>query len=41
MRVLLAGATGAIGRPLIRGLREHGHGVFGFGAFGGIDAHAD
>ena len=29
MRVLLAGATGAIGRPLIRGLREHGHSVFG------------
>src|ERR1700737_3577083 len=29
MRVLLAGATGAIGRPLIRGLRGHGHSVFG------------
>jgi 2-alkyl-3-oxoalkanoate reductase len=29
MRVLLAGATGAIGRPLIRGLRQHGHSVFG------------
>jgi 2-alkyl-3-oxoalkanoate reductase len=29
MRVLLAGATGAIGRPLIRGLKEHGHSVFG------------
>ena len=28
MRVLLAGATGAIGRPLIRGLREAGHTVF-------------
>jgi 2-alkyl-3-oxoalkanoate reductase len=29
MRVLLAGATGAIGRPLIRCLKQHGHGVFG------------
>ena len=29
MRVLLAGATGAIGRPLIRYLREAGHTVFG------------
>src|SRR5215470_10193232 len=29
MRVLLAGATGAIGRPLIRGLEQHGHSVFG------------
>jgi 2-alkyl-3-oxoalkanoate reductase len=29
MRVLLAGATGAIGRPLIRCLRESGHTVFG------------
>ena len=29
MRVLLAGATGAIGRPLIRGLRQRGHSVFG------------
>src|SRR6266478_5407255 len=29
MRVLLAGATGAIGRPLIRGLKQHGHRVFG------------
>jgi nucleoside-diphosphate-sugar epimerase len=29
MRVLLAGATGAIGRPLIRCLREGGHTVFG------------
>jgi nucleoside-diphosphate-sugar epimerase len=29
MRVLLAGATGAIGRPLIRGLNQHGHSVFG------------
>jgi nucleoside-diphosphate-sugar epimerase len=29
MRVLLAGATGAIGRPLIRGLKQHGHSVFG------------
>src|SRR5580692_3948322 len=29
MRVLLAGATGAIGRPLIRGLKHHGHSVFG------------
>ena len=30
MRVLLAGATGAIGRPLIRGLTQRGHNVFGF-----------
>jgi NAD(P)H-binding len=29
MRVLLAGATGEIGRPLIRGLKQHGHSVFG------------
>ena len=29
MRVLVAGATGAIGRPLIRGLKQHGHSVFG------------
>ncbi|MCU1262849.1 MAG: dTDP-4-dehydrorhamnose reductase [Bryobacterales bacterium] len=29
MRVLVAGATGAIGRPLIRGLRQRGHSVFG------------
>ncbi len=29
MRVLLAGPTGAIGRPLIRGLKQHGHTVFG------------
>jgi nucleoside-diphosphate-sugar epimerase len=29
MRVLLAGATGTIGRPLIRGLKQHGHSVFG------------
>jgi 2-alkyl-3-oxoalkanoate reductase len=29
MRVLLAGATGAIGRPLIGGLKRHGHSVFG------------
>jgi 2-alkyl-3-oxoalkanoate reductase len=29
MRVLLAGATGAIGRPLIRGLKQQGHSVFG------------
>jgi nucleoside-diphosphate-sugar epimerase len=29
MRVLLAGATGAIGCPLIRGLKQHGHSVFG------------
>jgi hypothetical protein len=28
MRVLVAGATGAIGRPLIRGLRRQGHSVF-------------
>jgi 2-alkyl-3-oxoalkanoate reductase len=29
MRVLLAGATGAIGRPLIGGLKQRGHSVFG------------
>jgi nucleoside-diphosphate-sugar epimerase len=29
MKVLLAGATGAIGRPLIRALKQHGHSVFG------------
>jgi nucleoside-diphosphate-sugar epimerase len=29
MRVLLAGATGAIGRSLISGLKQHGHSVFG------------
>ena len=29
MRVLLAGATGALGRPLIRGLKQRGHSVFG------------
>jgi nucleoside-diphosphate-sugar epimerase len=29
MRVLLAGATGAIGRPLIRGLKQQGHSIFG------------
>jgi 2-alkyl-3-oxoalkanoate reductase len=29
MKVLLAGATGAIGRPLIRALKHHGHSVFG------------
>ena len=29
MRVLMAGATGAIGRPLIGGLKQHGHSVFG------------
>jgi 2-alkyl-3-oxoalkanoate reductase len=29
MRILVAGPTGAIGRPLIRGLRQHGHSVFG------------
>jgi hypothetical protein len=28
MRILIAGATGAIGRPLIRFLREQGHAVF-------------
>lgn len=28
MRVLIAGATGAIGRPLVRCLIEHGHTVF-------------
>jgi len=28
MRVLIAGATGAIGRPLVRCLRERGHAVF-------------
>jgi nucleoside-diphosphate-sugar epimerase len=29
MRVLLAGATGAIGRPLIHALKRHGYSVFG------------
>ena len=29
MRILLAGATGAIGRPLIRGLKQRGHTVIG------------
>jgi len=29
MKVLVAGATGAIGRPLIRCLKESGHSVFG------------
>ncbi|MHB8658462.1 MAG: NAD-dependent epimerase/dehydratase family protein [Solirubrobacteraceae bacterium] len=29
MRVLVAGATGAIGRPLLRMLREHGHETLG------------
>ena len=29
MRVLLAGATGAIGRPLIHDLKQHRHSVFG------------
>jgi nucleoside-diphosphate-sugar epimerase len=29
MRVLVAGPTGAIGRPLIHGLKQHGHSVFG------------
>jgi uncharacterized protein YbjT (DUF2867 family) len=29
MRVLLTGATGAIGRRLIRSLKQHGHRVFG------------
>ena len=28
MRVLVTGATGAIGRPLIHGLKQHGHSVF-------------
>jgi nucleoside-diphosphate-sugar epimerase len=28
MRVLIAGATGAIGRPLMRCLIEHGHAIF-------------
>lgn len=31
MRVLLAGASGAIGTPLIRALTEHGHEVIGLG----------
>jgi NADPH:quinone reductase-like Zn-dependent oxidoreductase len=30
MRVLIAGATGAIGRPLVGCLREQGHAVFAF-----------
>jgi 2-alkyl-3-oxoalkanoate reductase len=30
MRVLIAGANGAIGRPLVRCLRERGHAVFAF-----------
>ncbi|HUN58974.1 MAG TPA: NAD(P)-dependent oxidoreductase [Candidatus Binataceae bacterium] len=29
MKVLLAGATGTIGRPLILSLKQHGHSVFG------------
>jgi nucleoside-diphosphate-sugar epimerase len=29
MKLLVAGATGAIGRPLIRCLKESGHSVFG------------
>jgi nucleoside-diphosphate-sugar epimerase len=29
MRILIAGATGAIGRPLVRCLKEHHHVVFG------------
>ena len=29
MRIVLAGATGAIGRPLIRHLKDAGHAVFG------------
>jgi 2-alkyl-3-oxoalkanoate reductase len=29
VKVLVAGATGAIGRPLIRCLKESGHAVFG------------
>jgi nucleoside-diphosphate-sugar epimerase len=29
MKLLVAGATGAIGRPLIRCLKERGHSVFG------------
>src|SRR5215472_261617 len=29
MRVLIAGATGAIGRPLVRCLKENRHTVFG------------
>ena len=28
MRVLAAGATGAIGHPLIHDLKQHGHSVF-------------
>jgi len=28
MRILIAGATGAIGRPLVRCLKEHRHTVF-------------
>jgi nucleoside-diphosphate-sugar epimerase len=29
MRILIAGATGAIGRPVVRRLKEAGHVVFG------------
>ncbi|MGZ5339490.1 MAG: NmrA family NAD(P)-binding protein [Thermoleophilaceae bacterium] len=29
MKVLVAGATGALGRPLVRQLVERGHEVFG------------
>ena len=29
MRVIVAGATGALGRPLVRMLRENGHEVVG------------
>ena len=29
MKILVAGATGAIGRPLIRCLKESGHAVLG------------
>ena len=40
MRILLAGATGAIGRPLIRCLKENGHTVFGLARSVSIAARA-
>lgn len=38
MRVLLAGASGAIGRPLIRALKQRGHRVFGLAHAAGSTA---